>query len=149
VTGPWGWRYIFRLALGLVFIWASLAKIGDLAGFAAEMHNYHILPLALENLFAMTLPWVELVAGVALVVNLAPRAATLLLGGLLAVFLLAILSAIARDLDIACGCFGTADATRTGWIALLRDVGLLVVALLGYPWGRTQRVGVTHPVTAA
>lgn len=149
MSGPWGWRYLFRLALGIVFVWASLAKIGDLAGFAAEMHNYHILPIGLENLFAMTLPWIELLAGVALVVNFAPRAATILLGGLLVVFLLAILSAIIRNLDIACGCFGTSDATRTGWIALLRDVGFLVLAGVGYPWGAAARLGAARPATAS
>ncbi len=132
------WRYLFRLALGAVFIWASVGKIADLAGFAGEIHNYHILPVPLENLLAMTLPWIELLAGVALVLNVLPRGATLLLGIALGVFILAIGSAIVRDLDIACGCFGTSDATRTGWFALLRDVGFLVLAVLGYPWGESR-----------
>ncbi len=149
MSGPWGWRYIFRLALGLVFVWASLAKIGDVPGFAGEMHNYRILPIGLENVFAMTLPWIELLAGVALVVNIAPRSATIILGALLAVFLLAILSAVIRNLDIACGCFGTSDATRTGWVATFRDLGFLALALLGYPWGTAERVRVPSAAAAA
>ncbi len=129
----WGWRYLARFILGGIFVWASLAKIGDLAGFAADLHNYHLLPIAIENVLAMVIPWIELVAGLALILNLAPRGATWVLGFFLAVFLLAILSAIVRHLDIACGCFGTADATRTGWTALLRDVVFLLLAWLGYP----------------
>lgn len=129
------WRYILRAILGVLFIWAALAKISDLSGFAGEVHNFRIVPLALENLFAMTLPWIEVVAGVALVLNVAPRAATAVLGVLLIVFLIAIVSAIIRDLDIACGCFGTRDAAQTGWVTLLRDIGFLALAVLGWPRG--------------
>lgn len=128
-----GWRYFFRLALGVVFIWAALSKIADPAAFSTQIHNFRILPVALENLFALTLPWVELVAGLALVVNIVPRAATQLLTGLLVVFMVAIAAALARNLDIDCGCFGTTDASKTGWITLIRDVGFLALAYLGYP----------------
>ena len=131
------WRYLFRIALGIVFIWAALAKIADLPAFAKEIHNFRMVPVALENLFAITLPWIELVAGVGLVVNLVPRSGTLLLGGLLVVFMIAIAVAIVRGLDIDCGCFGTSDAASTGWMTLLRDVGFLALAFLGYPgWRR-------------
>jgi uncharacterized membrane protein YphA (DoxX/SURF4 family) len=127
------WRYYFRVAFGVVFIWAALAKVGDLNGFANDIHNFRILPLAFENVFAMTLPWIELVAGVALIMNVAPRSGLIILGGLLVIFMGAILSAIIRNLDIDCGCFGTSDASQTGWTTLLRDVGFLVLALLGWP----------------
>ena len=130
---PWGWRYLFRLALGAIFLWAALAKIGDMAGFAAEVHYYRMVPLPLENVFALVLVWVELVAGLALVTNLAPRSGTWVIGGLLVVFFVAILQAVIRGLDIECGCFGTADASQVGLMALARDVAFLVMAWLGYP----------------
>lgn len=144
---PFGWRYLFRLALGFLFIWAALAKIADLPAFAAQVHNFRMLPLPLENLFALTLPWVELVAGVVLVTNLAPRAGTIILGALLLVFFIAILAAIIRNLDIGCGCFGTHDAARTGWITLLRDLGMLALAILGYPRSR-QTSSASQPAEA-
>jgi uncharacterized membrane protein YphA (DoxX/SURF4 family) len=84
----------------------------------------------------MTLPWIEVLAGLALVLNFAPRAGSVILGVMLVVFIGAILSAMARNLDIACGCFGTSDATRTGWIAFLRDAAFLALAWIGYPRGR-------------
>ena len=142
----WGWRYLPRLALGVIFIWASLAKIGNIDGFASDLHHYRLLPLAAQNLFAMTLPWIEFLAGLALVVNVAPRAGSLVLGVMLAVFIAAILSAMARGLDIACGCFGTADATRTGWVAFARDLAFLTLAWLGYP---RERLGKALPTTVA
>jgi len=92
-----------------------------------------MLPVALENLFAMTMIWIEVLAGLALVANVAPRSATLLLGGLLVVFLVAIGQAVARNLDIDCGCFGTSDATKTGFTALARDIAFLALAWFGYP----------------
>ena len=130
---PLGWRYLLRVLLGLVFVWAALAKIGDLAGFAREIHNYRAVPLSAENVLAMTIPWIELVAGLALFLNVFPRGATLTLGGLLLVFFVLILSAIVRGLDIECGCFGTSDAARTDWLTLLRDTAFLLLAWFGYP----------------
>jgi len=130
---PFSPRYLFRLALGAIFLWAAVSKIGDISGFAGDIHNYHMLPIALENLFAMTLVWVELVGGLALVFNVAPRSGTIILGGLLGVFLVAIAQAVFRGLDIDCGCFGTSDAARVGWIAIGRDVLFLALAWFGYP----------------
>jgi uncharacterized membrane protein YphA (DoxX/SURF4 family) len=133
------WRYLLRFALGALFIWAALAKIADVPGFVAEVHNFRMVPVALENIFAMTLPWIELVAGIALIMNVAPRSGLIVLGGLLVVFFVAILAAIIRNLDISCGCFGTSDASQTGWITLLRDVVFLAMAFFGWPkWGSTN-----------
>ena len=53
------WRYLFRFALGVLFIWAALGKIADLNHFAYDVHNFHLLPRAVENVFAMVLPWID------------------------------------------------------------------------------------------
>ena len=54
----------------------------------------------------------------------------------------------ARDLDVACGCFGTHDAARTGWLTLFRDLGMLALAFLGYPWGGEAPHSVTREAEA-
>ena len=59
-----------RLVLGTVFLSAGITKIVDPAGFALAVYNYHILPAWLVNLAAVTLPWIEVVAGVCLVLGL-------------------------------------------------------------------------------
>lgn len=134
MTGPmWGWRYLLRAAVGAVFIWAALAKISDISGFAAEIGYYRMLPLAFQNLLAITMVWIELVAGVAVLVNVAPRSATIVLFGMLVLFFVAIGQAVLRGLDIDCGCFGTSDGAKVGVTALVRDVVLLAMAWLGYP----------------
>ena len=117
-----------RIGTGLVLAFAGLAKIGDPQAFAAQVHNFRILPVALENVAAMTLPWIELVAALALFLGVRSRAAAVLATALLAVFTAAVLAAIYRDIDIECGCFGTADSTRVGWAKVAENVAMLALA---------------------
>ena len=90
-----------QLAIGALFIVASLAKLGDLPAFAEQIHNFRSLPLAAENLVAATLPWIELVAGLALVFGVRPRSGAWVVGGLTAVFTVAVIVAWIRGLDRA------------------------------------------------
>lgn len=121
---------VARIALGLVFVVAGLAKIVNLGAFADQVHNFRILPVALENLAAMTLPWIEVVAGLALLLGLRARSGAVLAAVLMAVFTVAVAQAMARGLDFECGCFGTADSTRVGLEKLLQNLGLTALALV-------------------
>jgi uncharacterized membrane protein YphA (DoxX/SURF4 family) len=117
-----------RIGTGLVLAWAGLAKIGDPQAFAEQVHNFRILPVALENLAAMTLPWVEVVASLALLLGVGARPAAGRATALLAVFTAAVLAAIYRGLDIECGCFGTSDSTHVGWVKVAQNLGMLALA---------------------
>jgi len=132
---------VAQLVIGVLFIVAALAKLGDLAAFAEQIHNFRILPLAAENLVAATLPWIELVAGLALVFRVQPRSGAWVVGGMTAVFTLAVIAAWIRGLDIECGCFGTADSSRVGLEKLLQNSGMLVLALFaGLRSGRGEQM---------
>jgi len=117
-----------QIVIGLLFAWASLTKLGDLSSFAAQVHNFRMMPVAVENLVALTLPWIELVAALALILDVRPRSGAAVVAALLAVFTAGVLVAMARGLDIECGCFGTADVTRVGVGKVLQNVGMLLVA---------------------
>ncbi len=145
---PWFVRAC-QVALGAVFVAAALPKIGDPASFARQVHNYRLLPVALENLLAILLPWIELVAGVCLVLGRYARGATWVAAALLGVFLVAIGQAVARDLDIECGCFGTADAAEAGWSALGRDVLFLLLAAGAWPKAPAGESGAPSLASAA
>jgi len=95
---------IFRLFLGFIFIYASSGKITDPLTFARIVENYKILPYSTIHLFAILLPWIELLCGVLLVFGLFVRGSSLLLLGLLTVFTCAVAINVARGIDIACGC---------------------------------------------
>jgi uncharacterized membrane protein YphA (DoxX/SURF4 family) len=120
-----------QIAIGAVFLYAALPKIGDPASFADQIHNYRMLPVALENLLAMTLPWVELIIGLALILGVRARCGAAVAVLLMGVFLAGIAQAVYRGLDIECGCFGTGDGSKVGFRRLAEDVGLLLLSVIG------------------
>jgi putative oxidoreductase len=119
-----------QVVLGLLFLAAALAKIVDPASLAKEVHNFHLVPFWSEHLVAITLPWVELVAGLALVLGIRARAGAWLAGALLAGFTVGVALAMARGLNFECGCFGTAGGTRVGWAKLGENLAMVVLAAL-------------------
>jgi putative oxidoreductase len=119
-----------QILIGLLFAWSGLAKLGDIQSFADQVHNFRIMPVALEHLVAMTLPWIELVASLALVLGIRARPAAVLVTLLLAVFTLGVAQAMVRGLDFECGCFGTADGTTVGFKKLGQNLVMLWVGWL-------------------
>jgi uncharacterized membrane protein YphA (DoxX/SURF4 family) len=137
LSAPWILR-VAQIVTGLVFLAAGLSKLGDLPSFALQVHNYRVLPIWSEHLVAMTVPWIELVAGLALVLGVRPRAGALVATCLLGVFTLAVAAAWVRGLDFECGCFGKASASRIGLAKLAENGAYLLVAAVAVlrPRGR-------------
>ena len=102
------WR-IVDLVVGGIFIYAGVLKVIDPIQFARDIDNYKILPWSLGVRLAFFLPWLEIFAGVALVVRFWYRGGLSILSALVAVFIGATIAAKARGLDITCGCFGHAS----------------------------------------
>jgi len=120
---------LLRVALGVVFIVASLDKIQNPEAFATTIANYRLLPYKFINGIAIVLPWLEVVTGAFLVLGVWIRASTMIAWGLLFTFSIAISQALARGLDISCGCFTTnAAAERMSLWTLIWD-------LLWLSWG--------------
>jgi uncharacterized membrane protein YphA (DoxX/SURF4 family) len=118
--------------IGLVFIIASIDKIAAPDAFAASIEAYHLVPTAVINLMAITIPWVELFVGIFLLAGVSLRGSSLLAAVLLGVFSVAIISALLRGLTIDCGCFGKEHATPVSWMKVGEDVGMVIVSLLIY-----------------
>jgi putative oxidoreductase len=119
---------LIRWIVGGAFIVAGVLKILDPAQFSTSIANYRVLPHELNNLVAITLPWVEVIAGLALVGGLWPRSAAFVITGMTAMFAVLIVSALVRGLNITCGCFGTVGGTNVGLQNLAIDSTLLVMA---------------------
>jgi len=119
-----------RILLGVVFIYAAISKASDPEGFARAIANYKLLPIFLINILAIILPWIELCAGVLLVFGVLAKENSMILGGLLVVFVIAILISLARGLNIDCGCFGTVGGTKVGIQKILENIGLLLSAII-------------------
>jgi putative oxidoreductase len=123
-----------QIALGAVFVAAALPKISDPPAFAHMIYNYRLVPGGLINGMALGMPWVELVAGVTLILGVWKREAALVAGALLLVFVVALGVNLARGHAVDCGCFNLQSAGKTHeemlsdmrWV-LIRDVGLLLL----------------------
>ena len=121
---------VFRLVLGGIFIYASLDKIAHPEQFAKIVYNYKILPHSLINIFAIILPWVELICGVFLLVGIFMESSSAILSLLLVVFIIALSVNFLRGLDINCGCFSTnPKGKEEGAVLLIRDLVLLAIGL--------------------
>jgi len=130
-----------RLLLGTFFVYASVDKIWSPAAFARIVYQWQVLGPVPSNLVAVTLPWVELLAGALLVAGFWRRESALVTALLLVVFLAAAASVMARGIDVEnCGCVSVARAETSsswlpawtkgvGWFLVSRNLVLLGVAL--------------------
>lgn len=109
---------LFRIVLGGLFVYAGVAKTLDPLDFAQNIRNYRLVGQELSFIAAVVLPWLEILAGLALAAGVWTRASSLLISGLLVFFIALTVVTIVRGLDVDCGCFA----------ALSRKAGLGVIA---------------------
>ena len=127
-----------RFILGAVFIYASLDKIADPVTFSTNIDNYHISPIAINNLAALILPWVELIIGLSLITGVFLDGASILTIGLLVFFIFIITQAYMRGISLECGCFKTAVDPSLGDLKqemlwrIFEDILFLVLAIIVY-----------------
>lgn len=130
----WPWVGVgARLLVGGVWLVAGLIKIPQPAVNVRAVRAYQLLPESMVPTVGYALPIVEILVGLLLLVGLLTRVGAVLSSVLLVAFVVGILSAWSRGLQIECGCFGggggpsaNASAKYPGEIA--RDVGLLVLS---------------------
>ena len=117
-----------------IFIFAGISKILNPAAFARDIDNYRLLPYFLVSIMAIILPWLEVLCGIFLIFGRWKKGAAFILLFLTFIFMIAIGSAIARGLDITCGCFSmTTAGTRVGYTRLSQDIVLFgVIALINF-----------------
>ena len=145
---------VCRLLLGGIFIYTGLPKLMHPAEFARLVYGYRILHPSLVNLVGITLPWIEVIAGAFLVIGILPRSSAAVIAGLLGVFIVGGFLALARGMEIKCGCFfpfmGDHELT---WALLARDAVLLLLALQPIAWpssfvcGRGCASGIREPTS--
>ena len=125
-------RYVVfavRVFFGSMFIIASIEKIAYPETFAIAVEAYKLVPISLVNIFSLMIPWMELLCGIFLLGGVFLKASASILTMLLGMFIIAILSAMMRQLNIDCGCFGPAHSTPVGWNKVLEHVGLIILGI--------------------
>jgi putative oxidoreductase len=119
--------FLFRIIIGGIFTVSGLSKIADPISFYSTLMGFRILPDSLLSFMAVSMPWLELLLGLAVLLGILYTTGALMLAAINTVFALAIVSVIARRIDIDCGCFGLlADILhipdKADWTAVVRDM---------------------------
>ena len=124
---------LVRLGLGGVLLYAGYLKAFTPDQSMMAVRADELLPIWLANAFGIILPWLEMGAGLLLIIGVAVRYAAIFGAVLMVAFIIAIAQAWARGLSIDCGCFGdggAVDPSETKYLeSILRDIGF---ALLGF-----------------
>lgn len=123
-----------QIALGAIFVAASLPKIVDPPAFAQMIYNYRLMPGWSLNALALVMPWLEMLAGLALIFGIWRRSAASIIGAMLVAFIIAIGINLARGHAVNCGCFDISGAAKSPedlfsemrWV-IIRDVGMLLM----------------------
>lgn len=128
----WG-SIVAGTLFGGFWVYAGSLKAIDPFLFLLDVRSFQILGDPWASFLALGLPWLEIFCGLAVVFRRFYLASLTILSGLLAVFLVAIVSAWHRGLDISCGCFGKTENETDYAEIITRDILLLLwsLALIG------------------
>ena len=130
-----------RILLGGLFCFAASMKIRDPQTFLEAIQAFKVPLSNWWMLFGTyAIPWIEMLAGIALIVGLWSRAAALVLIGLLGVFIgaLAHIIPLIGDKHIPCSCFGRYELFCTGgvsWCKVRENCGLIALGLVPMLFG--------------
>ena len=131
-----------RLVLGGVFVWAGSAKLVQIPSFVETVVAFDLLPVDWVVPFALSVVWIELIAGGFLLLGIWPRSSALVVLVLLVVFSAALGINMYRGNDVPCGCFGGEGGISLAW-TLLRDLllaGGAAVLLMRQEQGNTTTI---------
>ncbi|MGI8678753.1 MAG: MauE/DoxX family redox-associated membrane protein [Jatrophihabitans sp.] len=132
---------VIRSFLGIIWIWAAWSKLQSPRTFVQAVRAYDATPEWLSEAIGYGLPVLEFCIGVALILGVAVRLASIASAVLFVVFLIGLVQAAARGIKLDCGCFGGGGATSAGTsytLDILRDLGLVLLAAFLVYWPLTR-----------
>jgi uncharacterized membrane protein YphA (DoxX/SURF4 family) len=121
--------YFARFFVGLVFIVAGMAKLGQTEAFVRAIENYRLLPATLVRPVAVWLPRIEFAAGTALTLGFALIPLALAVSAMLLAFSGAVAINLIRGREMSCNCFGSASPERMTWLTVARNLVLALMSL--------------------
>jgi len=116
--------------IAVVFVAAAVPKLLDPGSFAADIHNYRMLPESLTGHAALYVPALELMVALGLLWPRYQRGAACLATLMLAGFAVAMAQARLRGIDLSCGCFGAAFESKVSWWTVARSGTLAVLSAI-------------------
>lgn len=116
-----------RLALGGLWVFAGVAKLGQLSEFASLVNAYNILPYSLGQIYGYALPAVEVAIGVLLISGVFLRVNAVISILVTISFVIAKSVALSQGMHLTCGCFG-GTAVMLSSQTLVLDFVMLAMA---------------------
>ncbi len=137
-TWPQLTALVIRVLLGAWFMYSGGGKIfvTGLDRFTRDVANYKLVAAPLDAVAAYTVPWVEVVGGICLMLGILRKGTLLTMSGLVLTFCAAIGWAWSKNLDISCGCHGGDTKLNYGWKAA-ELAGYLIA--FGFLWVMEKR----------
>lgn len=125
----WSWRAT-RAVLAAIFLYAGIVKASSSEEFALALVPFTIIPAAWIGLFAVSLAWTEIVAGILILLPRVHRAGSALILFLVLLFAGVLGWALANDIIVSCGCFGddSPPSVNAMRLAIARDVAIAAAA---------------------
>ncbi len=115
-----------RFIAGGAFLIAALMKLKDVSALMLSIESFELLPTVLVPFAAYTVPWIEIVSGLALVYGFWSRSAAVLAGMTYLIFTVALASVLLRGMSVDCGCFGAlTGGDAVTWLSVLRNAFFL------------------------
>lgn len=119
--------------LGGTLLLAGIPKLRDRDGLLTVVKGYRLLPAPAERAVVATLPYVEVLVGVLLILGIGgrwPAVAAALLFTAFTTGLTVNLARGRRDLDCGCFAFGAHEVPQIGWFHAARAASFTVAALV-------------------
>jgi putative oxidoreductase len=117
-----------RFGLGIVLLYGGVSKIRHPYDFLSAVYAYQILAPTTGLILASLLPWLEVITGGCLICGVMLPGASLISTALGVLLTIATASALARGLEINCGCFGPATSSTISPAIVSRSAGFLIAS---------------------
>ncbi|ODA39478.1 putative methylamine utilization protein MauE [Desulfosporosinus sp. BG] len=120
---------ILKLLFAGIYILAGGSKVLNLYLFKATILAYYsFLPESLALMIAIVFPWLEILAGLSLVLNWKTKHSSGFLFLLSLFFFIQIILNYSNILPYGCGCFGFGGPEKISLYHVFRDVSIMFLA---------------------
>ncbi|ATW25920.1 MauE/DoxX family redox-associated membrane protein [Candidatus Formimonas warabiya] len=119
---------ILRLLLAAIYLFAGASKIFHVLLFKATIMAYYSMPEWLAFLIALVFPWIEILAGLSLVLQWKTKYSSAFLFLLSLFFFVQMILNYSNILPYGCGCFGFGGPEKITLYHVFRDLSIAVLA---------------------
>lgn len=124
---------ILKVILAAIYIYAGGAKIFNIYLFKTTILAYYsFLPELVALSIAIVFPWVEILIGLALILNWKTKFSSMLLFLLSLFFLVQTILNYNNLMPYGCGCFGFGGPEKITLFNIFRDFSIMLLAGLVY-----------------